>query len=75
MPNQQHVDLFQPLISARSGAPPIVLRVGIPNNDSISEGVPQGGLLRSEAYVMLSCLPDELRRRVELAIQALVAGR
>ena len=73
--NAQRVDLFQPLIADKVGAPPIVLRVGVLNHNSISEGVPQGGLVKPEAYVLLSVLPDDLRRRVELAIQALIAGR
>jgi hypothetical protein len=70
----QKVNLFQPLLADRGGAPPLVLKVGIPNQYSISEGVPQGNQIRAEAYVLLSALPDELRRRVELAIQVLIAG-
>lgn len=71
----QRVDLFQPMIAHKAGPPPLSLRVGIINNDSISEGVPSGGQVKAEAYVLLSALPEDLRRRVELAIQALVAGR
>jgi len=73
--NAQRVNLFQPLIADRGGAPPIVLRVGVLNHNSISEGVPSGGTVKPEAYVLLSALPEELRRRVELAIQTLIAGR
>jgi hypothetical protein len=71
----QKVDLFQPLIADKVGAPPIVLRVGVLNQNSISEGVPMGGTVKPEAYVLLSALPEELRRRVELAIQLLISGR
>lgn len=71
----QRVDLYQPMIADRNGPAPLALRVGILNNNSISEGVPSGGQVKPETYVLLSALPDELRRRVELAVQALVAGR
>lgn len=69
----QGVDLYRPIVGTQAGPAPIVLRVGVRNQQSISEGVPVG-TLRAEAYVMLSALPEELRRRVELAVQALVAG-
>ena len=59
-------------MSARTGALPLVLRVGVRNANSISEGVPVGNV-RAEAYVLLSALPEDLRRRVELAVQALVS--
>ena len=71
----QRVDLFQPIVACQAGSPPLVIRVGVPNNNSISEGVPQGGQYRPEAYVLLSAMPDDLRRRIELAVQAIVAGR
>jgi hypothetical protein len=71
----QRVDLFQPIIAAAPGAAPLAIRVGVPNNNSISEGVPMGGQVRVETYVLLSSLPEELRRRVELAVQSLIAGR
>jgi len=69
--NAQQVDLYQPIMST-SPRPPLVLRVGVRNTNSISEGVPVGNV-RAEAYVLLSALPEELRRRVELAVQALVS--
>ena len=59
-------------MAAASGPPPIALRVGITSNTSISEGVPVGNV-KAETYVLLSALPEELRRRVELAIQLLVS--
>ena len=70
----QRVNLYQPLLADKHGAPPLVLRVGVPNQTSISEGVP-GNQLRAESYVLLSALPEELRRRVELAVQVLASGR
>jgi len=71
---QQLVDLYQPMIANQGGPAPIALRVGVPNHNSISEGVPSGGL-RVEQYVLLSALPEELRRRVELAVQMMIAAR
>ena len=71
----QRVDLYQPIIASKNGPPPIVLRVGVLNQDSLSEGVPQGGSVKAESYVLLSCLPEELRKRVELAVQCVVSGR
>lgn len=71
----QRVDLFQPIIADKPGAPPLALRIGVLNQNSISEGVPQGGQVKAETYVLLSALPEDLRRRVELAVQALLAGR
>lgn len=70
----QRVDLYQPIVASQGGPAPLALRVGVPNQNSISEGVPAGGL-RGETYVLLSALPEELRRRVELAVQALLSGR
>lgn len=71
----QRVDLYQPMIADRDGPPPITLRVGVLNNSSISEGVPSGGQVKAETYVLVSVLPDDLRRRIELAVQMLVAAR
>ncbi len=70
----QKVDLYQPLIHSRIGAPPLAIRVGVtPNVDQIVGGVPQG-VTRIETYVLLSALPSELQERVKLACQALIAG-
>lgn len=71
----QRVDLYQPMIATKAGPAPLTLRVGVINNDSISEGVPSGGQVKAESYVLLSALPEDLRRRVELAVQMLIAGR
>lgn len=59
---------------AARGPAPLALRVGVQSQVSISEGVPSGGV-KVETYVLLSALPEELRKRVELAVQALIAGR
>lgn len=73
MAQAQRVDLYQPIVSVRPGNPPLALRIGVTNQNSISEGVPVGGF-RTETYVLLSVLPEELRRRVELAVQALITS-
>jgi len=70
----QKVDLYRPLVADKHGPPPLVLRVGVLNLNSLSEGVPVGGTVKAEAYVLLSALPEELRRRVETAVQALLTG-
>jgi len=69
----QNVDLYQPII-ATPGAPPLAIRVGVPQQASMSGGVP-GASLKAETYVLLSALPEELRRRVELAVTALITAR
>ena len=69
----QRVNLYAPII-ANPGPPPLALRVAVPNQTSISEGVPVGGM-RPVTYVQLEALPEDLRRRVELAIQLLVSQR
>jgi hypothetical protein len=69
----QRINPYQPIISVVGGSAPLTLRLGIPNDTSISEGVPASGL-RGETYVLMSALPDELRARVETTIQVLLAG-
>jgi len=67
-------DLYQPIVSSRVGPPPVVIRTVVtPRNDGLVEGVPQT-TRRGEAYILLSALPEELRRRVELAAQAIIAA-
>jgi len=75
MNNVQKVDLLQPIMHTRLGAPPIALRIGTtPSNMSLQEG-PQQGTVKVETYVLLSALPTDLQERVKLAIQVLIAGR
>lgn len=70
----QKVDLYQPLLAAQIGPPPLALRVGVmPNAHSIVGGVPQG-MTKIETYVLLSALPTELQEKVKLAVQALISG-
>jgi hypothetical protein len=70
----QKVDLYQPIVAAKVGPAPLALRIGVTaNNDSVAGGMPMSNL-KVETYVLLSALPEELRRRVDLAIQALITG-
>ena len=71
----QKVDLYQPFMAEKVGPAPLVLRVGVtPSVDHIQGGTAHG-IVKAENYVLMSALPDELRQRVELAIQVLIAGR
>jgi hypothetical protein len=70
----QHVDLFSPILSAKKGKPPIVLRIGVQDQDVYTTGGPQASPIKPEAYVLMSALPEELRRRVETAVQVIVAS-
>ena len=67
----QRVDLYQPMIHVRVGAPPLVINVGVNRSGMETMGGPVEGAIRPESYVLLSALPDELRERVKTAIQAL----
>lgn len=70
----QRVDLYGPIAASRVGPAPLVLRVGVtPSNGSMVGGVPSSSM-KVEQYVLVSALPAELRARVELAVQALLAG-
>lgn len=71
---QQKVDLYQPIVAARIGAPPVVLRVGVTKNaDYAFGGVPSSQMV-AESYVLLSALPAELQAQVKIAVQVLLAG-
>lgn len=70
----QKVDLYQPLINVRVGAPPLVLNVGVQRSSAETAGGPVENSVRPERYVLLSALPDELRERVKTAIQALLSS-
>jgi hypothetical protein len=70
----QQVDLYQVMAANRIGPPPIVIHAIVrPNKSETVEGV-QASATRGESYVLLSALPQELRERVKLAIQVLIAA-
>lgn len=67
-------NLFDVIPADRVGPAPIFIKAQVtPTNQGLCEGVPASST-RIEYYVCLSVLPEELRKRVELAIQALQAG-
>jgi hypothetical protein len=69
------VDLYQPLVANRVGPPPVAIRAIVtPHTAGLVEGVP-ASTTRGEVYVLLSILPPELRRRVELAVQTVTQGQ
>lgn len=70
----QKVDLYQPLIHTRIGAPPLVINVGVTRSGAETMGGPVENVIRPESYVLLSALPDELKERVKTAIQALISS-
>lgn len=57
------------------GAPPVVIRVGVLGVGHIEGGVPATGVTRVEQYVLMSALPDELQRRVAVALDFVKAGQ
>ena len=74
MDDEQRVNLYQPILADRVGPAPLVLRVGVvPQADHLVGGVPQTAM-KAESYVLLSALPEELKARVELAIQMIASA-
>lgn len=70
----QKVDLYSPIMSLHKGIPPLVLRIGVQHADTYTVGGPVSSPVRAESYVLLSALPEELRRRVETAVQTIISG-
>lgn len=68
-------DLYQPVENIRVGPPPIVLRTIItPRADGLVEGMPTSAK-QPAAYVLVSALPEDLQRRIQLAVQAIAAAK
>lgn len=70
----QRVDLYQPLEAARPGPAPLVVRAVVHQDGAMVMGGVPASTKKVESYVLLSSLPEELRLRVELAVQALIQG-
>jgi len=70
----QKVDLYQPLVHDKAGAPPLVLRANVQAVGGYVEGGAPSAYLKPETYVLISALPQELQQRVRTAIQAMLAG-
>jgi hypothetical protein len=70
----QKIDMYKPIIADKVGPPPVTINALITlSNASCSEGIPTK-TQRIEQYVLLSILPEDLRRRVELAVQTCIAA-
>lgn len=68
-------DLYKPVEAVPGQLAPIVLRaVTRPRIEEIAGGV-AASAARAHAYVLLEALPEDLQRRVQLAVQAIIAGR
>jgi len=72
--NVQKVDLYSPIVAIKKGPAPLVMRVGVQPTDVYTTEGALTSPLKIEAYVLLSALPEELRRRVETAVQTIVSG-
>jgi hypothetical protein len=67
-------DIYQPIVATSMGTAPITLRViTTPNNMEYVGGVPSTAT-RAETYVLYSALPDDLKERVRVAVQALITA-
>ena len=72
----QKVKLYeQPLVAVESGQPPLFIKVVTkPRTMEFVDGVPESAT-KMCTYVLYDALPDELRARVKVAIDALTAQR
>ncbi len=70
----QRADVYQPIEASQAGPPPLVIRVVTTAAGQMVVGGTPSSSRKVEPYVLLSALPEELRLRVELAIQALIQG-
>lgn len=68
----QKVDLYQPMVHVRVGAPPLAFTVAVNKNSMETANGPIEGAYKPETYVLLSALPEELRERVKTAVQMLM---
>jgi hypothetical protein len=70
----QQVDLYSPIQATRKGPAPLILRATTQPADVYTAGGAMSAPPKNEIYILLSALPEELRRRVETAVQAIIAG-
>ena len=70
----QKVNLYEPIVHEGHNVPPLTLRVGVQTNSGFVEGGTPQAYLKSETYVLLSALPQELQQRVIVAVQSLISG-
>lgn len=72
MTNQ--ADINKPIYSTVVGRAPLVIRAVTTSSNTLMVGGSSAVSQKVETYVLLSALPEELRQRVELAVQALVTA-
>jgi hypothetical protein len=65
---------YMPIVSPSGLAPPLVVRLIVQPKPMETMGGVVSSATRNEDYVCLSALPDELRQRVIVAVQAMQAG-
>lgn len=70
----QQVNIYEPIEAHTAGPPPLVIRAVINRQGAMVVGGTPTQNRKMEPYVLLSALPDELRQRVELAIQMLITA-
>ena len=62
----------QPVVSNDS-SPPTTIKVLIPTKTEMVGGVPMNGH-KAMTYVLYDILPEELKQRIVVAVQAITAG-
>jgi len=62
------------MMASQKGPPPLVMKVAVQPHDVMTVGGSLASPMKVESYVLLSALPEEIRRRVETVVQAIVAG-
>ena len=68
------IDLSQPLEAVAGQAAPMILRIVTrPRRDEMVGGVPATNAKVAE-YVLYSALPEEIKQRVKLAVEAIMAA-
>lgn len=68
------MDLYSPILSSHKGPAPLIIKIGVQQSDLFTEGGPVVSSVKPETYVLLSALPEELRQRVNVAVQAILSG-
>jgi hypothetical protein len=70
----QLIDIYKPIASKTIGPAPIVINALITSSTAQTVNATMTKNQRIETYVLLSSLPQELKNKVELAIQMMQAA-
>jgi hypothetical protein len=70
---ENKANLFLPVIHTQIGKPPLVIKAITQPFGGETFGGTYENPRRDEFYILLSVLPEDLQRRIEIAIQALKA--